>query len=222
MCLSWRVNPGALPFTQASVAPLIYACTPALTALYIFFATGTRITQKQVAGIAIGLAGVAIIILYPLLDRVENPAAFRGNAIIFMAAVAFMYYGVLSKQFQMQHKVSPLALTFSFSLVTLLAMIPFTIWEVTTMPGGVSGIVSTVETRHVLAVLAMGILGTGMFYLVYQYAIAAGTELAANLFTYLQPVMTILMAVLFLQEQIGPAFVIGGVLAIIGARIARG
>lgn len=212
----------ALPFTHASVAPLIYACTPALTALYMFFVMGTRITQKQVIGILIGLIGVAIIILAPLAGKVTSAAAFTGNALIFVAAIAFMYYGILSKKFQQHHKVSPLALTFYFSLVTVIAMVPFMLWELTTVNGGAGGIIAATEARHLLSAIGIGVLGSGMFYLVYQYAIAAGSELAANLFTYLQPVITILLAVLLLNESIGLPFLIGGILAIIGARVARG
>lgn len=212
----------ALPFTQASVAPLIYACTPALTALYMFYVMGTRITQKQVIGILIGLVGVGIIILAPLAGKVSSASAFTGNALIFVAAIAFMYYGILSKKYQQHHKVSPLALTFYFSLVTVLAMVPFMLWEMGTASGGVGTLVAAIEARHLLSAIGMGVLGSGMFYLVYQYAIAAGSELAANLFTYLQPVITIGLAVLLLNETIGLPFVLGGVLAVIGARVARG
>ncbi len=79
----------------------------------------------------------------------------------------------------------------------------------------------SISYRHLLAALATGILGSGMFYLVYQWALAAGSEVAANLFTYLQPVATILMAVVLLGESVGWSFVIGGVLAVIGAHVAR-
>ena len=62
--------------------------------------------------------------------------------------------------------------------------------------------------------------GTSLFYLIYQYALRMSSEIAASLFTYLQPISTILLAVLLLGEKITIPFIIGGVLAVIGARLA--
>ena len=207
-----------IQFTQASVAPFIYSSVPALTALYLYFVSGVRASIKQVLGILLGLAGVGIIILLPLAGKGAQISSV-GNLFIFIAAITFMYYGIVSKRYQGKQAVSPLALTFYMCVVTLIAMLPLSIWELTAADGGLR---SMVELRHVLAGVATGVLGTGMFYLVYQWALAAGNELAAALFTYIQPVATVLMAMLFLGEQIGLWFVVGGVLAVIGARVARG
>ncbi len=207
-----------IQFTQASVSPFIYSSVPALTALYLYVVTGVRVSMKQVFGIVLGLFGVGIIILLPLAGNVAAVASL-GNLLLFAAAISFMYYGIVSKKYQGKRDVSPLALTFYMCVVTLFAMLPLSIWELMAADGGLRGVV---EVSHVLAGVATGVLGTGMFYLVYQWALAAGNELAAALFTYIQPVATIVMAMLFLGEQVGLWFLVGGVLAVVGARVARG
>jgi drug/metabolite transporter (DMT)-like permease len=82
------------------------------------------------------------------------------------------------------------------------------------------GFLAAVQLKHVLAGIYTGVIGTVVFYLVYQQALKLGSELAAALFTYLQPIATILLASAFLDEKITVPFVIGGVLALIGARMA--
>lgn len=204
----------ALPFTKASVSPLIYACVPAITALYFYLANNQRITQKQVMGIVIGLIGVALIILLPTLQKQQNISAFYGNILIFIAAFNFMFYGIISKRKQAILGASPIALTFYFCLVTFLVSLPFTGYELQTYQLGVVGF------RHIFSAVFVGLVGTGIFYLSYQYALRMSSELTASLFTYLQPIATILLAVAFLNEKISLPFIIGGVFAVFGARIA--
>jgi drug/metabolite transporter (DMT)-like permease len=205
----------ALQWTQASVSPLIYASVPAMTAFYLYFIRGQKIDSKHIVGIGIGFLGVAMIVILPLLDRTLGFDALKGNILIFAAAIAFMVYGIMSKQKQNKINASPTALTFYFSLITLILSIPLAGYEMSH-----SGFLGAVELKHIVGAIYTGVVGTGIFYLAYQYALKVGSELAAALFTYLQPIATIILAVLFLGEHITVPFLIGGFLAIIGARMA--
>lgn len=205
----------ALPFTTASVSPLIYAAVPTLTAIYLYLTQKQFISKRQTVGIVLGFSGVAQIILLPILQKHQNISAFYGNILILGAAIAFMLYGVWSKKKQQQLLVSPLALTFYFSLVTLLISVPFTGHELF-----LYGVSAEISFRHMLSAVFVGIVGTGLFYIVYQYALKIGSEFVASLFTYLQPIATVLLAAVFLGEKITFVFIIGGVLAILGARLA--
>jgi len=77
-----------------------------------------------------------------------------------------------------------------------------------------------IQPKHILSALVVGFVSSSLFFLAYQKAIHQGNELTASLFTYLQPVATILFAVGLLGEEITPAFVIGATLALIGAGMA--
>lgn len=205
----------ALPFTAASVSPIIYAGVPAMTAVYFYFFQRQKITKHQLLGIIMGFTGVVLIIVLPMLQKQQSLAAFYGNALIFAAAIAFMFYGIRSKKKQLELHVSPIALTFYFCLVSILISIPLAGHELL-----VYGFPQLIQLRHILSVMFVGLVGTGLFYIVYQYALKLGSELAAALFSYLQPIATISLAILFLGERVTAPFIIGGVLAVIGARIA--
>jgi len=207
----------AMQFTQASIAPLIYAAVPLMTALYLHFFRRRKIATGKVLGIVLGFTGVAVIILLPLLQQGGiDFRRFGGNLLILGAAIAFMMYGILSSDKQQRLQITPLALTYSFVLVTMLLCIPFAIFEVIRWPLEPA----TIRASHILATFGTGLLGTAIFYMAYQKAIQLSSEVTASLFTYLQPIATIIFAVILVGESITLPFVIGGTLAVIGAGIA--
>lgn len=209
----------ALQFTQASVSPLIYAAIPMMTAVYLSIFRKQKIQSIQMIGIVVGFIGVAMIILLPLLEKQGvYLQQFTGNILIFGAAIAFMIYGFISKDKQQKYDVSPLALTFYFAVITFILAVPFSAFELLKD----SSSLAHVGWKHILSGMEIGIVGTSIFYLAYQYALKLSSELTAGLFTYLQPVATIFFAVLLLGEKITVPFIIGGLMAVVGAQIASG
>ncbi|KKR50032.1 hypothetical protein A3A55_01010 [Candidatus Roizmanbacteria bacterium RIFCSPLOWO2_01_FULL_40_14] len=205
----------ALQTTQASVTPLIYASVPIMSAFYLQSVKKQKITKDQYAGILIGFTGVCIIILLPLITSHQYTPLemMSGNVLILFASFAFMLYGFYSKSRQVNHAVSPIALTFYFSLVTLLLSAPFALYEVIKEPI----LYSDIRWTHVVSALEIGIVGTSIFYFLYQYSLKISSAITASLFTYLQPVLTILLAIALLGEKITIPLIIGAALAVYGA-----
>jgi drug/metabolite transporter (DMT)-like permease len=204
----------ALQFTKASFSPLIYASVPALTAIYSAVVLKKKLNKMEILGILIGLFGVGIIVLLPYLESHTFELSLLGNILIFGASIAFLFYGILSKKKQRDSSISPLALTFYFSVVTFLVSLPFASFEVYKY-----GISSDINIMHILSAIYVGLFGTGVFYLSYQYALKNGSTLTASLFTYLQPVFGIILASVFLGEPVTLVLILGGTLAVIGASV---
>ncbi|MDZ7586626.1 MAG: DMT family transporter [Patescibacteria group bacterium] len=215
------INPiilyNALKYTQASVSPLIYAASPLLTALIVSKQNAEKISRNMIKGIIVGLLGVMMIILLPLIsNHASQQLSLKGNLMIFLAMIAFTSYGILSKQKQKEISATPAALAFYFSLFSVIITFPFALNEFN------SGLMvwSNVTSVHWMSVIATGVLGTTLFYLAYQNAILKGGPTAASLFTYLQPIVGIALPVLLLGETISLPFIIGAVLALLGVQIA--
>jgi drug/metabolite transporter (DMT)-like permease len=208
----------ALPLTTASVAPLIYASVPLMTAIYLARGRVSKLPREKLFGLIVGFVGVGIIVLLPLLQsRHVDLQALAGNGLILGAAVAFMIFGVVSKRKQ-GIEASPLALTFYFCLITLLISIPFSVAEIIRHPISPS----SVGLAQIASALEVGVIGSSLLYLSYQQALKISSELIASLFTYLQPVSTIVLATLLLGERLSLAFVMGGAMAVVGAGLASG
>jgi drug/metabolite transporter (DMT)-like permease len=135
---------------------------------------------------------------------------------IFVAMLAFMSYGILSKKKQKKIGASPVTLTFYFSLFSMLISIPFALNELSL------GLVtwSNVGINHWLSAISVGLLGTTLFYLAYQFAIKKGGATAASLFTYVQPIVGIALPVMILGETITMPFIVGAALALFGVQVA--
>jgi len=206
----------ALQYTKASVSPLIYASVPAMTAIYLVIAKKKQISFSQKMGILVGFIGVVLIILFPALSAGQTSIVevIKGNFLIFIAAIAFLSYGLISKQRQEDTNATPTALTFYFSAVTFVLSLPFALREIPRIN------LQDINILYILAAVGVGIVGTSLFYFAYQKALQIGSELSASLFTYLQPVFTVIFAILILGEGITPIMIVGGAMAIIGSQLA--
>jgi len=127
-----------------------------------------------------------------------------------------MFYGIFSKKKQNQYKFSPIALSFYFCVVSFIATIPFSLFEILHK----SIVISHIHAIHIFAIIEIGVIGTSLFYFTYQKALQKSSEVTAALFTYLQPVATIIFSILLLGEQITLLFIIGSIMAVVGAQIA--
>jgi drug/metabolite transporter (DMT)-like permease len=208
----------ALNFTKASFASLIYACVPALTATYLIVFGNKKLNKSVIVGVIIGLLGVLLIILGPMLSGSDNILAeeLNGNFLIFLAAVAFMFFSIRSKNQQIRDKHSPTAISFYLALTTFIISLPFLLWELTSTQSSFS----QVNVFHILAALGTGIIGTGLFYLLIQITLKTGSAIAGTLFTYLQPIIGVFLAFILLGENITVYMIVGGVLSIAGAQMA--
>jgi drug/metabolite transporter (DMT)-like permease len=186
-----------------------------MSAVYFYFVRHDRFDKKQILGILFGFVGVALVVTLPLIEKHTSMVALSGNILIVGAAIAFMFYGVMSKSISTKLNATPVVLTFYFCLVTLIVSMPFAYAEMVQ-----KGLLGAIQLKHIIAGIYTGVVGTGLFYMVYQYALKISSEVTASLFTYIQPIATILLAVLLLGEKITIPFLIGGVLAVIGARLA--
>jgi drug/metabolite transporter (DMT)-like permease len=74
----------------------------------------------------------------------------------------------------------------------------------------------------VIAMLALGILGTGYAYIWnFRILAAAGSAIASSV-TYVTPVVAVIVGVLFLSESVTWNEPIGGVIVLLGAAVGQG
>lgn len=200
--------------TTATIAQMLYAGVPLIAGIFSYLLLKEKIYPKKLLGILIGFVGVLIIVLLPVLgQRVAFNGDLLGNLIILVAVCSFALYSVLSKQFQKEY--SPLELTIFFVLTTTaiqLLLAPLDLkqnqnWWV------------SLSAEAIFGVVYAGILGTGIYYLIYQHAIKNTTPIIASMILYLQPIFAFLWASVLLGERITPEFIMGAILAFVGVAL---
>ncbi|HVZ11728.1 MAG TPA: DMT family transporter [Patescibacteria group bacterium] len=173
---------------------------------------------KVIIGSNIGLIGVLIIILSPLLKQgfnMSTSVSFFGNMMLLISMFGNMSITILGRK--LVEKYEPIAITFWSSLIGSLTFFPFFFnelasnnWHLNLTPRSEGGILFGIIFSSSLAYF--------LFYHALKYMKASDT----GVFTYLDPIATILIAVPLLHEIPGPFFILGSVFVFLGIYIAEG
>lgn len=186
----------ALQSTTAINAVLILAMVPVAIPLTAFLFDRTVIRPRQAGGIALSLAGVAIIVARGDPALIATLKLTPGDLWIAAAVVMWALYSVLLRRHPRQVSASAIILT--ISILGVLALIPVYALELT--QGG--GLQFTVG--NVLAILYVGLFASVVAFLCWNRGVAEIGPSRAGLFIHLMPVFTALLAMFFLGETLHP------------------
>ena len=205
----------AIPFTlfpiaeqhiNSAVTGLLNGAMPIFTALFGVLFFSTRTSGAQLAGVGVGFIGVIAI---------SAPSAGEGGTQawgVALVVVATMCYGIainLAAPLQAKDGLRPL-------VGPMLALA--TLW---TLTYGLWGLPSSGFTiRPALAVAVLGIVGTGLAFLIMGSLVGRVGATRASFITYLIPVVALVLGVVFQGDQVEALAVIGVVLVIGGALMA--
>ena len=186
---------------SAGLMAVINASSPIWGALFSAWLLGERLSARTVAGLAIGVAGVALV------TRPEAGAAFA--ALPALAAVgAAVCYGLAATYMRRWAKDVPsrgMALGTQVAGAALLA------------PLLLAAPPTALPTPFVAAcVLAMGLVCGAVAYLLYFRLVTDIGAAGALTVTYLIPIFGVLWGALFLGESVSLAMLGGAVLVLLG------
>lgn len=207
----------ALPFLMfafaartlsASVLAVLNATTPLWGTLIAAVWSRTMVSAKVLLGLALGTAGVALLVGF---DHVSS----KPGAGIAIAAVLFasFNYGIASNYAKQAKAVEPFANAHGSmwtSALLVLPVVPFF-----PAPGEpTAGIMG--------AVIALGVLCSGVAYLIYFRLIQDVGPSSALTVTFLSPLFGILWGVMFLGETVGWYTFAGAAIVIAGTALVTG
>ena len=196
--------------TTASISQIIYVISPVVIAVLSYLILNERINSKKVLGIILGFIGAGVIVILPVLDSNPFSGNLIGNLLIMLAVLTFSLYSVLSKKLHINF--SPIQIVIVLSFTTLFAMAPLTLYEVLT-----SGTkIFNISRLALFSIFYVGAIMTVAYYTLHQYAIKHGSPLAASTIVYLQPVATFVWAAVLLGEGLTPGVIVGGTIAFLG------
>ncbi len=180
----------------SGLASILNATTPIWAVIVAhLFTTDERMTRRKVAGVAVGFAGVAVMIGPGILDSLGGGILAKFACLV--ASLAYALAGVWARRFKAMG-VSPFSVTTGQLTVGAAMMLPVALigdqpW---TMP------FPPLEAWAAIAVLA--VVCTALGYVLYFRLIDRAGATNALLVTLLVPPTAILLGVLFLGEIIAP------------------
>ncbi len=205
----------AIPFTlfpiaqqwiDSAVAGMLNGATPILTAILATFLHRSLPGRLQIAGLLMGFAGIVAIAIPSAGDDATGAI---GVALILLATLGYAVS---------LNMVPPLQQKYG-SLPVMARILP--VATVMVLPYGLFGLPrSTFSLASLLAVAAIGVLGTGLAFVLMGNLAGSVGATRASFLTYLIPVVALLLGVVFRGESVSPVAVIGVGLVIGGALLA--
>ncbi len=194
-------------------APIIISAGPIilLGASIIFFKE--KISAKLLAGTLISLLGVLILIFKPALEAGFSSGVL-GNFLIFLATICSVIQALVVKKIMKRN--DPLATVFLTFIIGSLFLLPAVLIEYNST--GFFALNMQAILGIIYAVLFASILAHYFYFLALKHVRVSET----GIFTYVDPIATILVAIPLLHETISESYVIAAVLVFLGIYVAEG
>jgi drug/metabolite transporter (DMT)-like permease len=189
----------------ASMLAILNSTAPLWGLLIGFVWRGKPITPRAILGLLLGMSGVASLV------GVGN-VAVQSNALfaIVLTSCAAVCYGIASSYAEYADKVETYANVHGSLWMATLLILPFIPF---------APVPSVWPTGVVIAALVLGILCTGVAYLIYFHLIATAGAPSALTVGYLIPLWGVLWGWLFLDEAIGWNTLLGAGLVLSGTML---
>jgi len=192
---------------SAGAASLIVSFTPVMTAFLAVFLLGERLRPAGWAGIAVSVAGVALISLGEGGGIALNP----GCILVLISSLGSSLYNVFQKPFLKRY--DPVAFT-------AYAMTAGTLFMFVFVPGLPAAIVRA-PLGATLSVVYLGVFPGAIAYSTWTYALSRMPASRLTTSLYLSPVLAIAIAWLWIGEVPTVLSILGGVVTLAGVLLTN-
>lgn len=210
----------SLHYTSVANTAIINGLSPTITGILAAAFIAERLSRLNWLGIAIAFGGVLLLICQGDLSIIAQFEFNRGDLLMLVAVVCWAAYALIVKS--MLQRYSPLAVTFLSSLVAVAAMLLLVVFV--DLPGQLR----TVSPASVLALLYMGLVASGIGYLLYNMSIGQiGPTRTSGVVYSTVPVLTATLALFFFAEPftvpmlVSIVLVAGGLYLALKTRVSR-
>ena len=198
----------ALNYTTATNGVILNSFIPIMIIALSWVFLGQRLSNVQLAGVAVSLAGVLTILSQGSLERLVSFRLNPGDIIVMLSMLLWSLYTICLRW--RPPEITMLAFLFVIACVGDLAVLPFYLGEA-------AFIRSTQWSLHaVVALAAIGLLSSFLAYIVWNRGVAQVGANEAGLFVHLMPVFGTVLAWLFLDERLRMFHVAGIALILSG------
>ncbi|GGP24623.1 DMT family transporter [Silvimonas amylolytica] len=196
-------------YVNAGLDSILNATTPLWGALVAFVWLKVSLTRDQVLGMVLGLAGV-LILVWNQLGAGQGTQTLAVLAVL-VATLSYGFAGHYSRRNLVG--LAPPLTAWASQFFSALVLLPGALYW---WPQ------HAVSTTAWWAVIALGVMCTGLAYVLYFRLIAhAGASYAMSV-TFLIPVFGVAWGALFLHEAIGMQTVTGCLVILLGTALATG
>jgi len=191
-------------YIDSAVAAILNSTTPLFAMIFAhLYLRDDRMTTSRLIGLLVGFVGIVILVSRGLGSNVRFNLA--GQLAVLIASVSYAGTAVFARK--TTQGISPVAL----ALVPLIGADIF-MWMITPIVESPLSLPSLPITW--LAVIWLGLLGTCIAFLLYYYLLHSVGPTRTALVTYVFPLVSVVLGVIFLNELLDWQLVVGGALVV--------
>lgn len=194
---------------DSSIAGVANSTTPLWTlALVVVLRQREPVTARRVAGFVVGLLGCAVLFTPWDAGGVDIVGALACVLAALCYAVGFVYMA----RFLTPRGLSPVALAGA-------QLVAATGWSaLALLPDG--GPAPAFDARAWLSLLALGVLGTGVAYVVSYALIRSSGAIGVSVVTYLFPLISVAIGAAWLGEDLTAPILVGTAVILVGVALS--
>lgn len=206
IALPMTLFPIAQQWIDSGVAGMLNGATPIFTAIVSALILKQLPGKLQLAGLLIGFAGVIAI---ALPSSGARPTAAVGVVLVLAATICYAFASNIVAPLQQRH--GSLAIMARLQWLGAILVLPFGLYGAAN---------SSFAWPSLFATVAVGVLGTGLGFVLMSNLIGRVGPTRATFITYVIPVVALVLGVVFRNEVIAPIAIAGVALVIAGAALA--
>jgi drug/metabolite transporter (DMT)-like permease len=192
----------------ASIAAiLVCLLSPIIIAVVSSRLFSERLARWQIVGIAVAVAGTLSVVSADLMNLEGNMQFFLGTLILLSTPVLWAVYSLLGQK--IMKKYDAFLVVSYVSLIGGICLVPFSLAENSFLQ------ILTLGTNEWLAILYLAFTCSLLGYYIWFYVLQKAGS-AASSFLFAEPLVTVLFAVMFINETLSLPVIAGAVLIFVG------
>ncbi len=192
--------------SNASLASLVNSTNPVFIMVMAAVLLKEKLTVRKILSILLALAGVYII-----LGGGAAGAQWAGIVISFFSVVLWSFVSVYVRK--ITQKYPPLLVTAYGMLVAAVCNLPIAAVELARTEQ------VSFDAQALVALLAMGVFCTGAAHLLWNQSLSMLEASTCSAFYPIQPLVSVVLGIVFLGERVSVSFVAGSILIVIGVLV---
>ena len=204
----WLQSNG-LQTAQATTTAWIVSTSPAFIAVLGWMILKEKLNLTQSLGIALAMVGVLAVVSKGDISTIAvGSFGTYGDFLILISAVNWAVFSILSRRGLKSHPSTRM----TFWVMT----IGWLITSAAFLTSRSYTEISQLDSRGWMAMIFLGIFTTGLAYIAWFDALAQLPAAQTGAFLFIEPLTSMVVASIILNEQVTPISIIGGAVILVG------
>ena len=196
--------------TSSGIAGLLNSTAPLWTLIIAWLLRDRSASGRSIVGVLIGLAGSALMVMPAIVNahgELLGVLACLGAAFCYGLSYIYIDRFLAGNQYEL-----PALATVQLATAAVVS-VPFAFF--------VEPRIEHVHAGSLVPLVVLGVLGTGIAYLVNYELIRAAGPVAASVVSYVIPVVAVVLSVAVLSEPLSAWSIVGGAVTLVGVALTR-